>query len=420
MSEKLKIEGFAGIKEFSIDLRKINVFIGPQATGKSVTAKLLYFFKSLLAQMYQLAGTFSKGEIKGVLRDAFEGYFPREAWGDGTFSIRFEYKEEFVVLEGSGGKTPKTRLSWSRKYDEIIDEYIQAAEASRRVSPKPIPGQAVRVKSGDSVLPRNLSALLSYQLFIPAGRSFFAVLQKNVFTMLARDVRFDPFLEAFGSFYEQSKQARISRKPGRGKSAEREINKLVSKVLGANYVLRDGGDFLKFPDGRIVDLAHVSSGQQEALPLAVILEKLIYPWPWPGNWSESKTVYVEEPEAHLFPATQRLVVELLATVFNTDPENLQFVVTTHSPYILTALNNLLQAGQLGEELADDASALKKLHRVVPKSRHLVAGDVSAYYFDGKKAKSILSRQDGLINADVIDSVSEDLAIQFDKMLDIGG
>jgi hypothetical protein len=300
-------------------------------------------------------------------------------------------------------------------------ESIEGAEVFRRARPKTIPGQAVLLESRDSALPRDLSALLSYQLFIPAGRSFFAVLQQSVFTMLSSGVPFDPFLAAFGAFYEQSKQSRVRGKSVKGnKSVECGVSKLVSEVLGAQYVLRDGEDFLEFPDGRIVDLAHVSSGQQEALPLAAVLEKLIYPWPWPGHWSEAKTVYVEEPEAHLFPATQRLVVELLATVFNTDPKNLQFVVTTHSPYILTALNNLLQAGRLGKELADDASALKKLHRIVPKTRHLMANDVSAYYFDGKTAKSILSRREGLINADVIDSVSEDLAVQFDKMLDIGG
>ena len=36
------------------------------------------------------------------------------------------------------------------------------------------------------------------------------------------------------------------------------------------------------------------------------------------------------------------------------------------------------------------------------------------------AKPILSREEGLIDAEVIDSVSEDLAIQFDKMLDVRG
>ncbi|NET05121.1 MAG: AAA family ATPase [Symploca sp. SIO2B6] len=46
MMERLLIENFVGIKKLDIELKKINILIGPQASGKSVCAKLLFYIIS--------------------------------------------------------------------------------------------------------------------------------------------------------------------------------------------------------------------------------------------------------------------------------------------------------------------------------------------------------------------------------------
>ncbi|MEP0760932.1 AAA family ATPase [Coleofasciculus sp. FACHB-T130] len=48
MAEKLIIRNFAGIKELEIEVKRINILIGPQASGKSVCAKLLFYFKNFV------------------------------------------------------------------------------------------------------------------------------------------------------------------------------------------------------------------------------------------------------------------------------------------------------------------------------------------------------------------------------------
>ena len=45
MSEKLIIRNFSPIKEAHIELRDLTVFVGPQATGKSLAAQSLYFLR---------------------------------------------------------------------------------------------------------------------------------------------------------------------------------------------------------------------------------------------------------------------------------------------------------------------------------------------------------------------------------------
>src|SRR5436190_1478530 len=81
-------------------------------------------------------------------------------------------------------------------------------------------------------------------------------------------------------------------------------------VLGAELMRIDKEDFLQFEDKRRVKLAQASSGQQEALPLLLLLARFLS-----LHHSRGRAVYIEEPEAHLFPSTQKLVTELMARAF---------------------------------------------------------------------------------------------------------
>ncbi len=45
--ETLVVKNFLVIKEASLDVKKINIIIGSQGTGKSVLAKTLYLLKNL-------------------------------------------------------------------------------------------------------------------------------------------------------------------------------------------------------------------------------------------------------------------------------------------------------------------------------------------------------------------------------------
>jgi predicted ATPase len=58
------------------------------------------------------------------------------------------------------------------------------------------------------------------------------------------------------------------------------------------------------------------------LPLAIILGSL----PLFRN-SYGYTIYIEEPEAHLFPSAQKRIVELIAVIYKSIP-SVQFVITT--------------------------------------------------------------------------------------------
>ena len=67
--QKIIIKNFGAIEYAEVEIKKVLVLIGEQASGKSTIAKLIYFFKSLkedlFIQIYQ-----------DTSRDSFDILFP--------------------------------------------------------------------------------------------------------------------------------------------------------------------------------------------------------------------------------------------------------------------------------------------------------------------------------------------------------
>ncbi|MCD6556918.1 MAG: AAA family ATPase, partial [Bacteroidales bacterium] len=61
MKERLVIENFGPIKHVDLNLNKINIFIGPNASGKSTISKIIAIIKSA-----SLAYDFNKNETKVI------------------------------------------------------------------------------------------------------------------------------------------------------------------------------------------------------------------------------------------------------------------------------------------------------------------------------------------------------------------
>ncbi|CBN55413.1 MULTISPECIES: AAA family ATPase [Kamptonema] len=425
MTEKLIIRNFAGIKDLEIEVKRINILIGPQASGKSVCAKLLFYFKNFVWEVLSVVeNELTKRNLDLNYSKKFEEYFPQDCWGKQDFFIRYEISNVFIEIRR---QDTKGRISLS--YSELLKKELtdlrnlmkKLREASSEKNTQYV--NLDKLSLSRLILRDNLVESLSRsicreaafnQLFIPAGRSFFANLQSNIFSFLSNNNTLDPFLRSFGSIYETIKnlgiQYRINDKYT--KDIQEEINRLIEKSLCGKHIHEKGKDFLEAADGRRISVANSSSGQQETLPLTIILAAL----PFLASSGGGQTVYIEEPEAHLFPSAQRNIIELIATVFNSRKERLQFFITTHSPYVLTALNNLLQAGLLYQESSEDIQ--HQLEEIVSRYKSLDVSDLSAYVLTDGKCSSIVCPDTGLIDARVIDSVSDELAIEFDKLLNL--
>ena len=428
MTEKLIIKNFAGIKELEIEVKKVNVLIGPQASGKSICAKLLFYFKNFSKELLQtVENKQTKRHLDLNYLRTFEEYFPPDSWGKGDFKIQYIIGNCYIEI--SKYRDSKNKISI--EYSELFHKELTELRRIKKLSEHRIETNVSQYNAFEQpyLVRKNLQDHLTKtlkdsicneaafsQLFIPAGRSFYAVLQKNIFSFISSNNALDPFLRDFGSVYENMKNIRLRVKPSfkDEHNIQKEIDTLIDKSLCGKHISVKGEDFLEIADGRRISIASSSSGQQETLPLTTVLSML--PFLYSLNGSIGQTVYIEEPEAHLFPSAQRSIVELIATIFNYRKKQLQFFITTHSPYVLTALNNLLQAGILYTDSPKEVQ--DSLEKIVPKYKSLNIVDLSAYALINGTCRSIICPETGLIDASIIDSVSDDLAIEFDKLLDL--
>lgn len=421
MNERITIHNFAGIRHLELDLRPINILIGSQATGKSICAKLLYHFKGFVFDIFSaVENEQTREELDdGFLRE-FEEYFPPESWGTGAFAVRYAVGDEFIEVSKGASETATTKLSYSGVFRDQLRlgrREIEKAMKGRPDAPQMdrwFAVSAVRVKLLAAASSR-LGRFAGYsQVFIPAGRSFFAHLQSSVFSYLSTNKAIDPLLTEFGQFYENMKHVQIRTRAHEehDNDLKRAIDKTVESILHGKHVREKGKDYLQHNDGRRTSLANASSGQQELLPLAIILSL----FPFALFERRGFSIYIEEPEAHLFPTSQRAIVQLLAMVFNTSKNPLQFFVTTHSPYILTSMNNLMQAGYLLERLPENEHA--RVRDIVPKEQIIRPSDVSAYALEAGSGQRLCCDETGLIPTNVIDDVSDALSVQFGDLLEV--
>ena len=425
--ETLTIKNFAGLKSVSIDVKPVTGLIGPQASGKSVIAKLLYFFRevgSLLpsAVTQELDGT--KYKLECLKR--FRRYFPIENTGVSDFSIKYTSNSQSITVtfltENGSGKS-SFELAWTDFYNSVLDKFaIRKKELFGGLGD---PEKEVLTATNRALrdeMDVELSSVLGKwakfeQIFIPAGRAFFSQVRETIFSRLESGERLDHFMTAFGSILEQSKSVLETRgfygpvdgqPPSEVKKYE-VLRKILKTIVRANLLRIEKQDFLEFEDGRRVRLAQASSGQQEILPLLLLLARFSS-----LSHVRGRAVYIEEPEAHLFPSTQKLVVELMARSFRDRSGEMSLVLTTHSPYILTSINNLLQAGQLYSSASSETA--RKLGQIIPKRHVLEPGEVGFYALENGSANDIMDSDTGLINAEVIDAVSGEIAVQFSQLI----
>ena len=419
--ELLRVTNFAGITDAEISLGRMNIFIGPQASGKSVCAKLFFYFKNLVKRIARdVVDERTKPQMRAMHRDLFLKYFPPANWGTGIFVVEYTYGDLTIHVERSGEASTTISIEYSQFFDELLRACRKLLKPARQIyedngwerEPRyifPLLNNTI-----DKWLSELIgSTLTNFNYFIPAGRSFFSTLQVSVFSFIADQVGIDPFLAEFGRLYENVR--RINETTSSDNSYQ-YLDSLVTKILCGDYERIKGHDFIAMSKDRQVSIENSSSGQQEALPLVVVLSRM--------SRMESgarSTFFIEEPEAHLYPAAQREIVHFVSTVFNQKPKiqtevlSSQYVITTHSPYILSALNNLMYAKSLLTSNPDHKAAVESVLGGTPP---IDPGEVRAYLFSEGEVRSIIDPESKLINAAELDSVSGELAVEFEHLMAI--
>lgn len=356
----LIIDNVGPLNHVELNLKQINVIIGPQSAGKSCILKIACFcaWAEKRVQMEQGKNGFADfGYVAEnlVKFHKMDGFFSEES--------RVEYKSDTVGITIDFKEGGEMSLDWGHGAKRW--QYRRT-----RVS------------------------------YIPAERNLLSTIP-NWF-----DVRMDGTnLKSFmGDWNYAHKMC--------GDNALLPILGLGVKYY---YDKSEDKDYVMLDNGTRLELQNASSGLQSVVPMWVYLDYLFTKQYLPGEMSNSRTeseneeiarhiyeskfkkglkkaaaegtlivervglskrsfaskkdfeecnklvqaytvidhsdIYLEEPEQNLFPATQAELIRKLLEMSSIHKDGL--FIATHSPYILFSLNNCLLGGMVGNKIPDE-------------------------------------------------------------------
>jgi len=430
--QQLEIKKFGPIENLNLAINDYLIFIGPQAVGKSTLSKAIYFFKSLRDDLLRyLFESIEKGELfkpVGTYAKIIRKKFP-EFWGP-TFHldniyICYHYEESFwieITLEESGKYvSPTFSDNFKKGLGDIFHKantFIKLKNIKNRsfLSLKDMLVTEAEKSSFFSKLREMSNQLFNENkelIFIPAGRSLLATLSDQLQSV--HHYQLDYLMRSFIDRIHSTKP--IFNKGLDDIVEEREkftheviqfekvnyAKKLIEKILKGAYQFDREGEKIYFDRDRYVKLNYSSSGQQESIWILLIVFLLIL---------ENRDVFmvIEEPEAHLYPEAQKEIVDLIFLLGNIKKN--QVVITTHSPYILASLNNLIYANHIGKQYKEKAA--QKIHPLL----WVDSDKVGAYFIDKHIFRDILDKEIQSIETEAIDSASRIINNDYDYLSDL--
>ena len=446
---KLVVKDFINIREAEIDMDKtLVVFIGATASGKSVLAKLLYFFHELIRDFRQYIKQINayppehlksdSPDLSTVFRAQISYKF-REFFGDASelarttdnddtikpFEISYHWTPDSIItLTLNPEKTLEIQLPTVMDEIETLCSALQ--EKLRQFDKKQLsnektdadPPTKADVSSADSTqesktserfffilkmaigigdITEKLAGTYRDSLFIPADRNiavnypdalkriFYGGIKSDLHTRAATRPRVNLYLiarflekneEFLDTFSTQNFHNIFDEK---AEAESDDIDKLMMEFLlkkiscilkSEHEAIREISESRLFshPTGEnAAFLERASTGQQSIIR---ILQDMFM------NVLYNEVIFrvIEEPEAHLHPIAQKHLMHIIALMRNHIDS--QIVITTHSPYLLAVLKNLLTAGQLSKKEPEAATEIEAL---TPKLCWLNPEDVEVYH-----------------------------------------
>ena len=413
----IEINNLGPINHCCIDLKKFCVLTGQQASGKSTVAKAIFFFRTIKDDCLTL---YSRGKLSGIdnqdmsrsLKKYLRGKFMQMFGSSWSMSMDMQMSYQFGENTYIKLLLRKSTYSESQNYiDFLFSEDI--SRMLRELNTTDYEREQILQKI-QGVFQDDFETV-----YIPAGRRLITLLTSQLNYILSA---MDDGQKKSIDYCTQNYMERILRLKPLFSDGMRDMyyNKLytttiplkkdiliklmetIDQILKGKYQYAGGEERLFVNDHQYVKLNYSSSGQQEVI---WILNLLFY------YMLENRKIYLilEEPESHLYPEAQSRVAEAMAIFLNAGNHML---VTTHSPYILGSINNLMYAGMLSKKAAE------AVEKIIVKERQMHVEDTMAYYVKEGILNNIMDDSEPLIQNSVIDGISIEINEQMDQLIRI--
>ncbi len=441
-------------EEATIDLKPLTIFIGPNNAGKTWLAYALAgILSSYGSEKY--AQAYIEKQVPSIYESLDKAIEQILTEGNATIDLqRFandcgekyfndvaqfarKWMGEFLGTQLAHFEDMDISLSLAEMKEQFLDQISQYSQYSGiSVGPK---GSLLTIRKrpneeklyaytstelqdangqeeqiGVKIPPEEVRGRLVNFVFTALRRSLYPgirIFPTERTTLIATDPRLPSrirplrsFLNMLSSMFESGSVERAERE----KAAKRDqrIRKYIklAEVLEKQILEGDVDFSTPEPDprreilfrtttGAFLDLPVVSSMIKELSPLVLYLRYLA---------EAGELLVIDEPEMNLHPEAQAKMIEFLAMLVNA---GLRVLITTHSPYIVDHLTNLMQAA---EYEGDDQALLMGKFFLKNKDAFISQEHVSVYLINPGETKNILSEH-GKINWGTFGDVTDQIA-----------
>lgn len=446
---KIEVRNLGVITEAQIDLKPLTIFVGPNNAGKTWLAYTLagilgdygrekyvkaYIngsvqdtYPSLEATIQQvLAEGNAKFDIVQFAEVFGETYFNnvaryakqwmKEYWS--TETVSFQAFSIHIALAGTKARLLErvTNYTWEsnlgigisnrnsllRVLKEQGKREIYIYTSTEENLSEKLPLFAIREFLVNMIVGALNHALYSYVCMFPTERTSLTSILTNRLALqevLHKTRSTKPLIEPVRHFSDMIVDLFNSSLSEREKDTELQAYIQLAQVL-EEQILRGSVRFstpepdpfrtiLFLPDQQTTLDISISSSMVKELSALVLYLRYIAK---PGDW-----LIIDEPEMNLHPEAQARFTEFLAMLIQAD---LQILLTTHSPYILDHLANLMKGAE-----STEPDTIKEKFYLQRKEAFISKGKVSVYLVDKGKTENILD-EDGVIHWDTFSGVSD--------------
>lgn len=356
----------------------------------------------------------TKNRLRKEIRSSFLQTFGTTWCMDNDMSMEYYYTDSIYIKICLKNDYPSPNYIWI-DFSENLIGFLDAYD-------KELPDVLAHADNNGNIK-RNIDRFFGNceeVIYVPAGRSMMTLFSSQLMFMYSvmnddqkrsLDYCTQNYLERIMQLkpsFSNSVQTLINNKIELtdikiNKEILRQCADLMKQILHGEYRNVDGEERLQVAEDRYVKINFASSGQQEAVwILNVVFYYLL---------NNIKSFFIiEEPESHLFPNAQKLITEFISLAKSSGNK---ILLTTHSPYILGTINNMLYANRISKEVDNFT-----LGEIINPLKWLDFKKLSAYYVESGIMQSCLDEEFEGIDNEVIDGASDEINTDYEKMADL--
>lgn len=433
---RLIINKLGPIERCELECSRFMTLTGFQASGKSTIAKAIYYFRTIkddimnlaIRQAYRIVpvsgleseldvvyGTSLRKGLTNYLREKFLNTFGPPLGMASEMCMEYHFTDTCSVKVSLKDDIKFSSLDyiWITLSENLL-EFLR--EKNNNVTAASLGESEEDIKKLKTELSQIFDDDCSV-VYIPAGRSMITLLSQQFSYIYATmdEVQKRSLDYCTKNYLERILRIKSEFTEGlqglaayyRGKTTVppkivKQALSLIEKILRGTYRYSNGEEQIVIENGKYVKINFSSSGQQECV---WILNLLFY-----YLLQQMPVLFIiEEPESHLFPESQKYITELIALVSNCKHS---VVLTTHSPYVLGTLNNLLYAHTIPKRYS------KKADRIIPMSIWLDDNSFDSWFVKNGTAENCMDAEVHMIQNERIDEISKVINTEFDELLNL--